>query len=183
MARLEPSRFVARAGTPIELRSPEVGEGSSLVAMVRRNLETSPHALTEPDEFTLTAEQEDAFIGEYLAQPRKVLIVAYSDGQPVGLLNFQVGARRRCSHAGEFGMALLPEFRSQGIGTRMVEALIAWAKREPGVEKIILRVHARNWAALGLYRKLGFREEGRDLRGVKLANGDYDDVLQMALFI
>ena len=82
---------------------------------------------------------------------------------------------------GNLGMGVLPSHRGQGIGRRLLEATIEGASKS-GLEKIELSVYARNTAAINLYRKLSFEEEGIKKRG-RLADGIYDDVLLMALHL
>lgn len=183
MGKLKPTTFITKSGTEILLRSPEAGEGEQLIKTVKRNLETSEHTLTRPDEFNCSPEQEDNIIKNYLESPGKIMIAAYRASQPIGLLNLEVGHRKRNSHVGEFGMAIFPEFRNQGIGRQMLQSLLFWAKAEPGLEKVQLKVHARNKGAINLYQKLGFQTEGTEIRGVKLDEHHYDDVIQMALFV
>ena len=102
------------------------------------------------------------------------------DGRLVGLLNFSPEARRRNSHQGEFGVSALPEFHGLGLGRIMVEALLKWAATSPNIETVRLRVHEKNVGAYALYKKLGFIEEGREVRGVRFAQGEYDNVISMA---
>jgi len=78
-------------------------------------------------------------------------------------------------------MGVLKSRRGKGIGRRLIEATIAGAKAV-GLEKIELSVYASNKPAIALYRRVGFREEGRRLRG-RLVDGIYDDVFIMALDI
>jgi ribosomal protein S18 acetylase RimI-like enzyme len=83
------------------------------------------------------------------------------------------------AHIGRMGMGVQKGRRGKGIGRRLLEATIAGAKAV-GLEKMELSVYASNTPAIALYRSLGFREEGRRLRG-RLVDGVYDDVLLMAL--
>jgi RimJ/RimL family protein N-acetyltransferase len=183
MVRFSPLTRKAKNGIEITLRSPEVGEGAAIVQAVQRAITTSAHTLTTAEEFNYTPEQEDELISRYLADPTGIMIVPYADGVPVGMLNFQTGKKKRIAHKGEIAMSLLPEFRGQGIGFHMLEAIIEWARVTPRVEKLELRVHAKNVSAISLYQKLGFVVEGKEIKGVKLAHGQYDDVYQMALFV
>ena len=57
-------------------------------------------------------------------------------------------------------IAVFGHHRKKGVGTAIVEALIQEAKRQ-GAEFISLEVRPSNRAAVGLYTKLGFAEEGR----------------------
>jgi DNA-binding MarR family transcriptional regulator/N-acetylglutamate synthase-like GNAT family acetyltransferase len=53
-------------------------------------------------------------------------------------------------------MAVTPKAQGKQVGRRLTEAAIAKA-RDKGAEKIVLRTDNRLRAAVGLYRKLGFR--------------------------
>jgi putative acetyltransferase len=60
----------------------------------------------------------------------------------------------------------------------MAEA-IRWA-RSVGVEKIVLSVYPGNAAAIALYRRFGFIEEGRLARHSRKSYGDEDEILMAA---
>ena len=64
------------------------------------------------------------------------------------------------------------------VGSR--RALIDWARASPRVEKIELRVRSSNHRAIGLYRALGFLEEGRFRHRIKLGPDKYVDDVSMA---
>lgn len=83
-------------------------------------------------------------------------------------------------HVGRLGMGVRKAWRGQGIGTRLLAATLAAAKAM-GLEKVRLGVFASNAAAIALYRRKGFVEEGRFLRARKL-DGQYDDLVMMGLF-
>jgi len=60
----------------------------------------------------------------------------------------------------------------------MLEKLLKWAERDPYIEKISLGVFSINESAIGLYKKMGFLEEGRKINEIKLHDKQYiDDVL------
>ncbi len=65
----------------------------------------------------------------------------------------------------------------------MMLALITWAEQHPVIEKLCLSVFATHTRAIALYSSLGFQEEGRQLRQVKLETGVYVDVILMGCFV
>ena len=100
-------------------------------------------------------------------------LVGWCDIIPLRLKGF--------THCGTLGMGVRKDFRRLGIGTRLLERTIAEA-RVVGLERVELEVFASNTAAIKLYQKAGFSVEGVKVKGRKFA-GEYDDLVQMVLFI
>lgn len=96
-------------------------------------------------------------------------IVGWLDAAPRQMEGFR--------HTVGLGMGLLPEMRGRGLGARLLRKAIAQCRRRR-IEKIELQVYAGNRPARALYRKFGFRQEGRRARARKL-DGKYDDVILM----
>ena len=61
----------------------------------------------------------------------------------------------------EVGYEIFPKFRRQGFALEAVQALFNWAKLEPEVKNFVASVSPTNTASLGLIRKLGFVQIGR----------------------
>jgi RimJ/RimL family protein N-acetyltransferase len=83
---------------------------------------------------------------------------------------------------GELGMAVTREWRGRGVGSALLAAAIDWA-RERGLHKLSLSVFPHNTAAIGLYRKYGFVEEGRRVKHFRRASGELWDALEMGLLL
>jgi RimJ/RimL family protein N-acetyltransferase len=67
-------------------------------------------------------------------------------------------------------------YTGQGIGTRLFEALEAWA-RQAGVKRLHLTVETDNARALALYHKMGFRIEGKITRALQIQGRWFDDYI------
>ena len=78
-------------------------------------------------------------------------------------------------------MALLPEYRGQGIGRRLAQETIE-AARMAGISRIELDVFTTNARAIALYHALGFAVEGTKRRAWKLRD-EYVDAHFMALIV
>jgi RimJ/RimL family protein N-acetyltransferase len=83
---------------------------------------------------------------------------------------------------GELGMMVAREWRGRGVGSALVAAAIEWA-RERGLHKLSLSVFAHNTAAIVLYHKFGFVEEGRRVKHFRRANGELWDAFEMGLLL
>jgi RimJ/RimL family protein N-acetyltransferase len=83
---------------------------------------------------------------------------------------------------GEIGMAVARDWRGRGVGSALLAAAIQWA-RENGLHKLILGVFPHNVAAIALYRKHGFVEEGRRAKQYRRASGELWDSIEMGLLL
>ncbi|MDQ3857408.1 MAG: GNAT family N-acetyltransferase [Actinomycetota bacterium] len=83
---------------------------------------------------------------------------------------------------GEIGMMVARDWRGRGVGSALVAAAIEWS-RERGLHKLSLSVFPGNEAAIALYRKFGFREEGRRPKHIRRASGELWDVVEMGLLL
>lgn len=64
-------------------------------------------------------------------------------------------------HRVSLGMSVLRGHRRQGLGSALLEEIIAWCRDQPGIDWLDLGVFGDNAPAIALYRKCGFRETGR----------------------
>jgi ribosomal protein S18 acetylase RimI-like enzyme len=83
---------------------------------------------------------------------------------------------------GEIGMAVAREWRGRGVGSALLAAAIESA-RDCGLHKLSLSVFAHNTAAIALYRKFGFIEEGRRVKQYRRASGELWDAIEMGLLL
>jgi putative acetyltransferase len=99
-------------------------------------------------------EEELAMLPAKYALPDGDLLLARLDGEPAGC----VALRRLDDRACEMKrMYLYPQFRGQGVGRALAEAILKEAKAS-GYAVMRLDTSVRQREAEGLYRKLGFRQ-------------------------
>ena len=103
-------------------------------------------------------------------------IVAVADGRVVGTLHVEVSR----FGFGEFGMLVDRGWRGRGVGSALLRAAVDWA-RGRGLHKLCLEVFPHNAAAIAMYRKAGFAEEGRRVRQYRRASGELWDSIVMGL--
>lgn len=111
------------------------------------------------------------------------MIVAEVDGEIVGSADLHNGERRRIQHVATVGITVLKEFRSLSVGKALMDTLIKWASKHPVIEKIGLGVFSNNAGAINLYKKLGFIEEGRKVKEIKINPDSYVDSILMNKFV
>lgn len=76
---------------------------------------------------------------------------------------------RRMNHRGDFGIGVLREYWNQGVGSRLMDAVLRFAK-ENGFEIVELQVRSDNAPAIHLYEKFGFQKMGTHESFFKIGN-------------
>jgi ribosomal protein S18 acetylase RimI-like enzyme len=105
-------------------------------------------------------------------------LVAVAAGDVVGSVSVEVSP----FGFGAIAMAVAPQWRGRGVGSALLATAIEWA-RERGLHKLTLSVFPHNAAAIALYRKFGFIEEGRRVKQFRRASGELWDAIEMGLLL
>jgi ribosomal protein S18 acetylase RimI-like enzyme len=108
-------------------------------------------------------------------------LLAFDADRLVGYVTVQRERHPVTRHVGSLAIAVAADARGRGIGQRLMEEAIGWAKAV-GIEKLVLSVYPHNEAAISLYRSFGFIEEGRLARHSRKSYG-YEDEILMAAWI
>ena len=124
------------------------------------------------------AEREAEFDAAASAEkdPTSLSFIVEAEGRPIGDINlFHIDQRNRQASV---GISLWrPQDRGQGYGSDAMRAVLRWAFDQMNLHRIELSVAPYNDAAVAVYRKLGFVDEGRR-REAHFEDGAYvDDVL------
>jgi RimJ/RimL family protein N-acetyltransferase len=105
--------------------------------------------------------------------------VAISGGEVVGWCDVTPKSRPIHAHCGVLGMGLLPRFRGQGLGRKLILRTLD-AARTFGLTRVELTVREDNVNAIALYKRVGFVEEGLQRNAVRV-DGEYWNVVEMAI--
>lgn len=132
------------------------------------------------EKLTLTRQEEAEFLRK-ANRGGRLYLVAVVNGEVVASADVVRGHWTKDRHTAKVGIALRDDVRGVGLGLSMMRSMIAWA-RSAGVRKLTLGVFATNRPAIALYRKLGFRPEGR-LRGQVKLRGKLVDEIRMARWL
>lgn len=117
----------------------------------------------------------EAFVQENVANDA-AQFVALDDGRVVGWADVLPEWPVALAHCGSLGMGLLPAYRGQGLGERLLRTCIAkaWSR---GLTRIELAARADNLRAIRLYVRLGFVHEGLKRRGMRFGSTYHDTVV------
>ncbi len=160
------------------IRNATSADRDGIVALHKAAAVTPGALARTPDEVTST-------YADYAVASDICLVAVEPDGVIVG----EIHARRETvalfAHVlGGLTVAVHPQRQGQGIGSRLFEALIAWAKAaQPEILRIELVAGAGNPGAVRLYERLGFQQEGRQVARGRLPDGRFEDDILMGMLL
>jgi RimJ/RimL family protein N-acetyltransferase len=122
-----------------------------------------------------TKERIDAWMSNI---DRLIPLVAIDNRRIVGYAAVFKRIHQRLTGIGDMGIYLHQDFHGVGLGTAMTEKGLSLAT-DQGLHRIGLEVVEDNVAAVALYKKLGFRIEGKMIDAYFGADGKYHNMLVM----
>lgn len=140
------------------IRVPEPREAPAVLAMLAELDAQTSFMMLEPGERDL---DPDPF-ADWLARPAAeddCYLVVFDGDRALGFVHAERGRHRRNRHSAYLVLGLLAEARGQGWGGRLLEAVDEWAV-SVGVRRLELTVMVPNQAAIKLYRRSGYQQEG-----------------------
>lgn len=129
---------------------------------------------TEPP---LDRERWESRFEEMLSKDDRVHFAVLVDGVHVG----NGGVIQEAPGLYELGMGLVDGYRGRGLGSLLMDEIIAWTRARPDAHKIALQVWPHNKAAIRLYENRGFVQEGYLHKHYRRSNGELWDTVVMGL--
>ena len=167
--------LILKDGRSCTIRSAEPDDAPKMLQYMKIMLGETPFLLRTPEEFNYTPEDEARILAGRRDDPRCLMLLAEMDGQIIACADVcSHGAKSRVMHRGELGISVRKDYWRQGIGSALMERLLAFAG-ENGFEQVELTVESKNRRAIGLYMKYGFTVYGTRPHGMKYPDGSYDN--------
>ena len=157
-------------------------DAEEILAVLRQAGSETDNLTFGAEGLPMTPEQERDYLEKVARSETNAFFVARLEGRIVGTASFRGMTLARARHRGEMGISVLKEYWGQGVGSRLMEAVIAFARGQAKAEIISLEVRADNTRAQTLYRKYGFEEIGR-FPGFFKINGQWIEFLLMNLYL
>lgn len=129
-----------------------------------------------------TLESEAEWLGQKLASiesGNQISVVAELDGKLVGNSEVQRGRLTDELYHGKLGIAVLKEYRDEGIGLEIMKTVVEQC-RKAGLKTVELEVFATNPRAVHVYEAAGFRKVGRIPKKI-FRKGRQTDIIVMAI--
>ena len=171
--------FLLKDGRTCIIRNPRREDAADLIKYLKVTASETPYLMKEPEEITITLEEEYDYIQKVTESESALLLIAEVDGKHAGNCALNgYGTFQRYRHRCSVSIALYQEFCGMGIGKRMLKELLAEAEK-CGYEQAELEVVSSNQPAIRLYEQLGFQIYGTLPHAVKYKDGTYGDEYRM----
>jgi len=169
--------YILKNNLKITLREASVSDASALLIYMDKVNRESKNLMREPEEFTMTLEDEEKFINNTINSKDNCFILAFDGNLIISSSGFHGSALKRVNHRVSLGISVLEDYQGQGLGTIVMKELIKKAI-ELGKTKMDLEVRIDNKFAIVLYENLGFIKEGIIKNGFYVDN-KFVDLLVM----
>lgn len=153
--------IISKSGKKIIFRLPKKDDLSALYKYAKE-IEAEDTFITLNPQEPLTYKEEKEFLSSFIKDikaGKKVHMFVLDKNKIIGMCHVQKQGRRS-SHVGQLGIALLKQYRSEGIGKKLTEYVLALAKKQLKISKITLSCFINNKIAISFYKKLGFIQFG-----------------------
>lgn len=168
----EEKQIKLKNGNAATLKSPRVEDAEKMLSYIKKSCGETNFLVRYPEEWSISVEQEEAWVKRILAAPDILGITCYIDGEIAGNCEISFKSGMKTSHRATIAIAILKDYWNLGIGSAMFEELIASAK-ERGTEIMELEFIEGNDRAQNLYEKYGFKVVSEKPNAFKLKDGTY----------
>jgi ribosomal protein S18 acetylase RimI-like enzyme len=150
----------------LQIRRLAAADAAAYRVLRLRGLRDHPEAFTSS--YEEDSRQTVQAMETRLSSPRNSFWGAFRGMELCGAVGMEREARAKVLHRAKVvGMYVAPEASGQGIGARLMAALLAQARAE-GLQSLVLTVTDGNDGAVRLYERCGFRSFGIEPRAIKV---------------
>lgn len=177
------SKKSAHKQTSFLIREAVEDDAASLLDLFISVVEEEAFFLVSTEECTRTVEEQAHYIRYHLEHSTSCIFVMMDGDELIGKISVLGGSYLRTHHAGTLEMFVHEKYRGMGIGSALLQHVLDWGKSNRMLKKISLSVFADNQAAIALYQKHGFVEEGRIIGAFQEVDNRLRDNIYMGVFV
>ncbi len=169
-------------GSILVLREAKIEDAQAMIDHMQTVSAETDFLTYGEGEFVITLQEEKVFVEGIAKSDNQIFLLAEIDGKVIGISSVLASDKKRIKHIGNLGLSIQKDYWGLGIGSHVMQALIAWAKDTKIIKKIDLSVLTDNNPAIALYKKFGFEQEGLVRRNMYI-DGTFFDSYMMGVLI
>jgi len=165
--------FRDRRGQALTLCVAERGHAEEYLAHMSRICSETPYMLQSPEDALLTVPEQAKVLERFHSLDNCLCLLVLNEARPVGSrvigsATFLGGRTNRTQHLCTLGMGVDRDDWGHGVGAVLLDTGLDWARGNPTVTQVTLKVFPQNEGAVYLYSSRGFEREGELRREVRL---------------
>lgn len=164
-------------GEPITLRLMTPADATALHSFFQELAEENAYDLLFLRRDVTSGPEIDRWALE-IASGEAVTVIAIADGQVLGESSLHRSDVPWTRHVGNVRVIVDPQQRGRGL-SRLLLAEICAVAEQGGIERLVAEMMAEQASALGLFQRLGFRQEGRYEAFARDSQGKLHDLVVM----
>lgn len=179
---VEPKTILLKNNQSISLRSPHIKDSEKILEFVKKIYQETDFLARNPEEFSLSVEEEEKYLENLTNHPDNTMILCEMNQQIIGNCQVSRLTHQKMAHRCQIGIAVLKDFWGLGIGSVLMNEMIAFAKKK-AYRQMELAYIEGNQRAKSLYERKGFREVARIPEAIKTKQNTYvaEIIMQLSL--
>ncbi len=139
----------------IEIRKATPKDANAVASFFRQNLPYFPYVGRKE----YPKSKKKRFI-DAIKKKEAIFCLAFAENRVIGVCSFFHKKRGRIRIRGDAGITISPQWQGKGVGTKLLKALIKEARKK-GLRKLEAEVICKNKPSVALFKKVGFKLEGK----------------------
>lgn len=166
----------------LEIRNAIPSDAYQMVELARKLASETKFMMREPDEVNTDVTFQEKRIEKLLQSDNGLQLVAVVEDKIVGFLAISARDLKRVRHIGSFVIGVEKKYWGTGIAKYLMEQMLDWSK-SIGLIRLDLEVVEENTRGIELYKKYGFKIEGKKIKDHYIGDGKYLNTLIMGKII
>lgn len=169
--QVEPKTVTLKDNRTCVIRSPRVSDAAELIRYLKTCCGETDFLLRTPEECDMTVEQEEKFLENIIQSDSALMLIAEVEGEIAGNCDIRFMTRKRANHRAVVGIGLYRKFWNLGVGSALLNELLAAARAREGIIQVELEVIQGNERAMALYKKMGFQVVAEHPNAIRMSDG------------
>lgn len=165
----------------MHIREVELTDAEKLAKLMLKVDEDSKFMLWSSGERKISLENQLKMIESFLKKTNSTILIVEENKDLVGYLLANGGNAKRNIHTAYLVIGIDKDYRGQGIGTLLFEALNKWATKNK-LHRLELTVVTLNDRAVSLYKNQGFEVEETKKDALYIENEFYDEYYMAKIY-
>jgi ribosomal protein S18 acetylase RimI-like enzyme len=145
----------------LNIRTARLEDAQTILDYLKHVGQESDNLTFGPEGLGASLDEERAHLEGLADNPNSCTLVAFVGEDLVSVGTLSSSKRERSKHYALLGISVLKAYWHQGIGRRMMQALIEFAQHAPDTRYLELEVRHDNRYAVRLYESVGFTKVAR----------------------